>query len=136
MSDLYADCPFCGAANSGTHYHTDDSGKWGALACPSCDARGPEIRTNYATSPADLWKARDPYGPQQDDELRTLSEYAALTGMPIVCGWGIHGGSWNKPIIMLQTHSPNLACLGRTKDGKPRHPLYVRADQPLEGFLT
>ena len=88
-----------------------------------------------ATSPADLWKARDPYGPQQDDELRTLSEYARLTGMPIVCGWGIHGGSWNKPIMMLQTHSPRLACLGRTKDGKPRHPLYVRADQPLEGFL-
>lgn len=23
-------------------------------------------------------------------------------------------------------------CLGRTKDGSPRHPLYVRSDQPLE----
>jgi len=27
-----------------------------------------------------------------------------------------------------------LACLGRTRNGAPRHPLYVRADQPLERF--
>jgi hypothetical protein len=24
-----------------------------------------------------------------------------------------------------------LWCLGTTKDGHPRHPLYVKADQPL-----
>jgi hypothetical protein len=24
-----------------------------------------------------------------------------------------------------------ILCLGTTKDGSPRHPLYVRADQPL-----
>jgi hypothetical protein len=27
-----------------------------------------------------------------------------------------------------------LVCLGRTRDGSPRHPLYVRADQPLAPF--
>ena len=76
MSDLYADCPFCGAANSGTHYHTDDSGKWGALACPSCDARGPEIRTNYATwqawidAAAAEWNRRD----RRDAESQTETE--------------------------------------------------------------
>ena len=25
----------------------------------------------------------------------------------------------------------NPWCVGQTKDGHPRHPLYVRADQPL-----
>jgi hypothetical protein len=25
----------------------------------------------------------------------------------------------------------DLWCVGQTKDGHPRHPLYVRADQPL-----
>jgi len=88
-----------------------------------------------ATNPADLWNARDPYGPENDEELVNLSYYAKLTGRPIVCGWGAHGGSWNKPIVQLQKHSPQLVCLGRTKSKKPRHPLYVRADQPLEPFL-
>lgn len=27
-----------------------------------------------------------------------------------------------------------LFCLGRTKSGMPRHPLYLRSDQPLERF--
>jgi hypothetical protein len=27
-----------------------------------------------------------------------------------------------------------LVCLGRTKSGAPRHPLYVRGDQPFEDF--
>ena len=27
-----------------------------------------------------------------------------------------------------------VECLGTTKDGSPRHPLYVRADQPLTRF--
>lgn len=29
-----------------------------------------------------------------------------------------------------------LVCLGRTKAGAPRHPLYVRGDQPLEPFAA
>jgi len=31
----------------------------------------------------------------------------------------------------LRQFRVSLVCLGKTRDGSPRHPLYVRADQPL-----
>lgn len=81
-----------------------------------------------ATSPADLWKAVDPYGPDNDAALERVAREAQG---PVVCGWGVHGGKNNRPIALMQNAGAVLVCLGHTKGGNPRHPLYVRGDQPF-----
>ena len=85
-----------------------------------------------ATKPADLWKAKDPEGPGNDAALSAIAKWSATAGVPIVCAWGAHGGNSNRPIALMQAEHARLVCLGKTKDGKPRHPLYVKGDQPLE----
>lgn len=87
-----------------------------------------------ATDPAELWKADDPDGPGNEDALRELARWAFSVRVPIVCAWGTYGGYNNRPIVMLQQSGARLVCLGRTKGGHPRHPLYVRADQPMEEY--
>jgi len=45
-------CPFCTQPLPDDVPHvTDVSGKWGAVCCPHCDARGPEVRTDYRDWP-------------------------------------------------------------------------------------
>ena len=87
-----------------------------------------------ATDPASLWARSDPYGPENDHYLTDVARFAAQTGVPLVCAWGTHGGRNNRPIVLMQQAGAKLACLGRTKDGHPRHPLYVRGDQRLEAY--
>lgn len=48
----------------------------------------------------------------------------------IICAWGAHGGHLDQDETMLGwlDHKSDLIhCLGRTKDGHPRHPLYLTA---------
>lgn len=87
-----------------------------------------------ATDPVSLWARDDPYGPENDMALTDITAWAAGTDVPLVCAWGAHGGRNNRPIVLMQKSGARLMCLGRTKDGHPRHPLYVRADQPLEPY--
>lgn len=82
-----------------------------------------------STDPAALWKHPDPVGPMNDSWLScTGREHSE-----IVCAWGADA----KPdrvmhvATMLTAAGARLRCLGMTKDGAPRHPLYVRGDQPL-----
>ena len=50
----------------------------------------------------------------------------------VVVAWGNHGALMNAE---RQWNIPALTwCLGRTKQGAPRHPLYVRSDTMLEPF--
>ena len=87
-----------------------------------------------ATRPDNLWKARDPFGPDNDDVLRQMAAEAVRDGLPVVCAWGAHGNRSNRHTAMLLAAGATLVCLGKTKEGHPRHPLYVRGDQPLEAF--
>jgi hypothetical protein len=66
--------------------------------------------------------AVDPVGPDNDRVL------ADVTGT-VVAGWGTNAD----PARVTQALAllPRLHALGVTKDGHPRHPLYVRADAPL-----
>lgn len=83
-----------------------------------------------ATEPADMKVASDPIGPENNAVIR-----AALTDADIVvCAWGAHGGFLDRDtevidIILSSGHTPY--ALGLTKDGKPRHPLYLKKDAPL-----
>ncbi len=89
-----------------------------------------------ATAPRDLVAAQgageDVVGPRNDVAVRdALRECDG----PVIVGWGAHG--------MAEAHGAALArvaasqgrtlfCLGVTKAGQPRHPLYIRADAALE----
>lgn len=86
--------------------------------------------------PDALKTVEDPFGPDNLAALSEVAHWSAQSGNPIVCGWGA-----NTPfhpadafLISMKARAARLVCLGRTKDGSPRHPLYVRADQPLVPF--
>lgn len=87
-------------------------------------------------SPAELWKAEAPHsGLDNERALLKMALQAVADDMPIVCAWGAGArGRGNFAVQMLRTRGVRLVCLGKTKDGSPRHPLYVRADQPFEAF--
>lgn len=59
-------------------------------------------------------------------------------GRDVVVAWGAHRRATvdivRETHALLREHAATVYCLGRTKDGSPRHPLYVRADQPFEMF--
>ncbi|MFZ3182277.1 MAG: DUF1643 domain-containing protein [Methylocystis silviterrae] len=86
--------------------------------------------------PEALWSARDPIGPKNRRTLVSLAAQAVAQSLPIICAWGAlaRQDQIDGALRMFQTAGARLACLGRTQRGAPRHPLYVRADQPLERF--
>lgn len=83
-----------------------------------------------ATKPKDMLATVDPIGPRNDEILR---HHAADTGsLFTVAAWGIHG----EPTRVAEVAAifPRLECLGRNKDGSPKHPLYLPATAPLIPF--
>ena len=82
-----------------------------------------------ATSPADLKKAEDPVGPENDSYLQQAMFYAKGT---VIAAWGAHGSYLNRDKDVRQLLDEPLKCLGMTKTNAPKHPLYIKADQPLE----
>lgn len=84
--------------------------------------------------PSDLLDADDPVGPQNDVYLRGV----AGAEIPIVCAWGASGPDFIEEriatfmrIVDAAGAMHRLHHLGLTKEGKPRHPLFVRADRQL-----
>lgn len=81
-----------------------------------------------ATNPADLWKHADPVGEDNDAMLAALIREHET----VVCAWGAKAKPERVEVIRKMFHRLSRPmCLGITKHGAPRHPLYVRADQPL-----
>ena len=77
-----------------------------------------------ATDPRELFKAEAPVGGSRGDaEL-----LAAMASDMIVCAWGgkVPFGRDRDALDLLS--GCKLFCLGKTKGGHPRHPLYVRGD--------
>jgi hypothetical protein len=88
---------------------------------------GVEIANLYAfraTDPRDLARARAPVGARNDD---VLADAAARAGA-IVVAWGIHGEAQRAAAVARLLAPRPLYCLGITRSGAPRHPLYVRRD--------
>lgn len=81
-----------------------------------------------ATSPADLWRAPDPVGPQNDEFLATFFGMAASYRYPIIAAWGAHARPDRVAQVLQIPGAERLQALGVTKAGAPRHPLYLRAD--------
>ncbi len=81
-----------------------------------------------ATAPAVMKAASYPNGPGNDAALLE----AASKCEKIVAAWGVHGEFLNRADHVVKLLADyDLWCVGTTKDGHPRHPLYVRADKPL-----
>ncbi len=84
-----------------------------------------------ATRPDDLRAAADPVGAVNAE---TVLEVACRTAT-VVCGWGVHGAHLGQGAAMrglLAARGIPLWHLGLTRDGHPRHPLYVaNAVQPM-----
>lgn len=84
-----------------------------------------------ATNPRDLLWSADPVGPENGSWVRKACHQGAI----VIAAWGalqepFNGASRNLAQI-IQKDGYALKCLGTTKDGSPRHPLYVRANAPL-----
>lgn len=78
-----------------------------------------------ASCPTILNQLIDPIGLENDCYLKKAVELADK----IIVAWGNHGILRDRAKIFLQKLSSlnTLYCLGITKRGNPRHPLYVKA---------
>lgn len=82
-------------------------------------------------NPFELSRAEDPIGPDNDAWLAILNLRAGLT----VAAWGAHkaaGPRAERILPLLGT----VYALGVTKDGSPRHPLYMPVDSKPTRWST
>jgi hypothetical protein len=87
-----------------------------------------------ATRPAELGKTLDPVGPENQEWVRRSVEFAS-DGM-VVCAWGAWGGYMRQDEAVLGWIAdlcPPM-CLGVTRDGHPRHPLYLPFSSELVSY--
>lgn len=84
-----------------------------------------------ATDPKEMLACENPIHEWNDTLLKTTIDGAGM----ILAAWGTHGSHLRRDDLiynlMIQANRP-IHCLGKTKDGQPRHPLYVKADTQPE----
>ncbi|SFW50269.1 DUF1643 domain-containing protein [Amycolatopsis australiensis] len=91
-----------------------------------------------ATDPAALETHPDPVGPATDAFLAATARQADRC----VAAWGAHPAAARRAPTVTQMlrrsatrqYRPGLACLGLTKGGQPRHPLYLPATTTLTSY--
>jgi hypothetical protein len=86
-----------------------------------------------ATDPRELAKHAEPIGALNDLMIaKEINKHLKLSGL-IVAAWGAH------PLAQARGEDvkkmANFQCLGTTKNGSPRHPLYVKGEQPFVELL-
>ncbi len=77
-----------------------------------------------ATDPRVMRAQADPVGPHHDDAITEAAGWADR----IICAWGTHGVHLGRgPTVeaLLRATGRRLWHLGLSKDGHPRHPLYI-----------
>lgn len=75
--------------------------------------------------PEDLLRASAPISPLCDSTIK----YAVAQRPLIIVGWGSAAPSDRAAgVLALLRDGGQVYCLGRTRSGAPRHPLYLRAD--------
>lgn len=82
-----------------------------------------------STDPKALYSAVDPVGPRNRATLKALMDRADL----IVAAWGankLHPAAIE--IAQMILADPRTRCLGVTKGGAPKHPLYLAKTTPLQ----
>lgn len=93
-----------------------------------------------ATNPLNMRRAEEPVGPDNDHWL----EKTAIQCVSVLCAWGTNGGHRDRDRAVMAIldginrrfgGDMSIMCLGTTKDGYPRHPLYVAGDEPMIGYV-
>lgn len=84
-----------------------------------------------STDPRGLKQCEDPVGPANDAVIRLRCREAAL----VVAAWGAHC-SPEREREVLAAVGRDVFCLGKTKAGRPRHPLYLPADSERRIFYA
>jgi hypothetical protein len=85
-----------------------------------------------ATDPAEMMRAADPVGADNHEWIRhavdaTVNRFEpAMRGL-VICAWGVHGAfmGQDENVLGWLERLCEPMCLGVTRDGQPRHPLYV-----------
>ncbi|MCG5464160.1 DUF1643 domain-containing protein [Micromonospora sp. MED01] len=78
-----------------------------------------------STDPAALKVHPDPVGPDNDT---VIAEWLGRLSGPVVAAWGVHATYQDRAAQvteLVRAAGRELVCLGTTKEGHPRHPLYV-----------
>jgi hypothetical protein len=77
-----------------------------------------------ATKPADLKRADDPVGPDNNAAIALAVELTRRT----ILAWGVHGAhrGRDREVLTMIGNAP-ISVLGLTACGRPRHPLYLPA---------
>lgn len=91
----------------------------------------------YRTSnPKELFQAKDPIGELNNKKFKYINKfYNEKWDAPIILAWGNHGSYLNRDEKVLKMlKSCKLHCLGITKTGQPKHPLYLSKDTELMEF--
>jgi hypothetical protein len=79
-----------------------------------------------ATDPRDMLAARDPVGRHNDAVIDAVMARIPRT----VAAWGVHGGHGGRGAELL-ARLPHLSCFGVTRNGHPKHPLYLAGSTPI-----
>ncbi len=88
-----------------------------------------------ATNPKDLLKMADPVGPRNKEAIRVGCNFQLMVRVVIAAGNPANKriARQLKAALVLASKDRTLWRLGPpTKAGWPRHPLYLRADTPIE----
>ncbi len=93
-----------------------------------------------ATDPRDMKAQHDPFGKDNWHHVQRIARMADR----VIAAWGVHGDWMNGDGIIraaMVGHMGSsyekgqsdiaLKCLGKTKAGHPKHPLYIKATQLL-----
>ena len=96
-----------------------------------------EVVNLYAfrsTSPSTLFTAPDPVGPDNISEIREALGRADM----VIAAWGnnANGDAYQagEVVALIERSGRPVKCFGLTKQGQPKHPLYLRSDAELVSF--
>jgi hypothetical protein len=94
-----------------------------------CECSALEVVNLYAyraTTPRELWLAKDPVGDNGTHLARACRDRG-----PLIVAWGTNAKPDQVADFLDRARGRDLYCLGVNRGGSPRHPLYVPARTPL-----
>lgn len=78
-----------------------------------------------ATNPRDVFRQDGRVGPENDYWISCALWDAAEVEAPVIAAWGANAEVWRVRAVLALPGADRLTALGVTKDGHPRHPLYL-----------
>jgi hypothetical protein len=84
-----------------------------------------------STCPSILPRVHDPVGPRNNWWLSFLRNRVDL----VIAAWGVSGQLLARDRQVIEAF-PSMHCLGLTKNGFPKHPLYLSATTEPQPFRT